>query len=87
MQGTRSPSRPRAASRSCPAATVAEIGEEAGLSTTDADELATIYTEAQLSSLRVAFFGLIVISVASLLFSRGIPPTVPARTPKAARAG
>ena len=35
-----------------------------------------IYRESQLSSLRTAFFGLIVISLGSLLFSRGIPTEV-----------
>ena len=62
-----------------PVADVEEIGEEAGLSAEDAGQLATIYRESQLSSLRIAFFGLIVISLLSLLFSRGIPSAVPAR--------
>ncbi|MET0782749.1 MAG: MFS transporter, partial [Leifsonia flava] len=70
-----------------PASTVETVAEEAGLSTTDAASLTTIYSQAQVSSLRVAFFGLIVIAFLSLLFSRGIPSTVPERTPKAARAG
>jgi MFS family permease len=62
-----------------PAAGVAALGQEAGLDATDADTLATVYRESQLSSLRVAFFGLIAISVLALLFSRGIPATVPDR--------
>ncbi|KJQ53851.1 MFS transporter [Microbacterium sp. SA39] len=56
-----------------PAAAVPEIAEDAGLTADEADQLADIYRESQLSSLRVAFFGLIVISLLALLFSRGIP--------------
>jgi len=56
-----------------PAADVVGIGEAAGLNDTEATELAGIYRESQLSSLRVAFVGLIVISLLSILFSRGIP--------------
>ena len=71
-----------------PTADVDEIAEEAGLSPADADALSEIYRESQLSSLRVAFFGLILITVFSLAISRGIPtavapqsksPTAPAR--------
>jgi hypothetical protein len=62
-----------------PAAGVAELGQEAGLDADEAASLAAIYRESQLSSLRVAFFGLIAISVLALLFSRGIPATVPER--------
>jgi len=71
-----------------PTADVDEIAEEAGLSPADADTLSEIYRESQLSSLRVAFFGLILITVFSLAISRGIPtevapqsksPTAPAR--------
>lgn len=56
-----------------PAADVIAIAEDAGLDDTDADALSTIYRDSQLSSLRVAFFGLILISLLSLFFSRGIP--------------
>lgn len=56
-----------------PAADVVGIGEAAGLTDAEATELAGIYRESQLSSLRVAFVGLIVISLLSILFSRGIP--------------
>ena len=59
-----------------PTADVAEIAEQAGLSPADADELSEIYRQSQLSSLSIAFFGLIVISVFSLALSRGIPTTV-----------
>jgi hypothetical protein len=56
-----------------PAADVAAIAEDAGLSDADADTLATVYRDSQLSSLRIAFFGLILISLLSLFFSKGIP--------------
>ncbi|MFP3786584.1 hypothetical protein, partial [Burkholderia sp. SIMBA_024] len=56
-----------------PAADVPKIAEAAGLSEDDADQLAQIYRDSQLSSLRVAFFGLIIISLLALFFSRGIP--------------
>ena len=56
-----------------PAADVAGLAADAGLGDEDAAELAEIYRESQLSSLRVAFVGLIVISLLSILFSRGIP--------------
>lgn len=62
-----------------PASAVPAIAEEAGLSADDAEELAEIYRESQLSSLRVAFFGLIVISLLALFFSRGIPQEIEIR--------
>ncbi|SIT66757.1 MFS transporter [Microbacterium sp. RU33B] len=66
-----------------PSADVEKIAEQAGLDEEAATELATVYRESQLSSLRVAFFGLIVISLLALLLSRGIPATAPtARKPK-----
>lgn len=67
-----------------PATSVEEIATEAGLSTADAEALEDIYVESQLSSLRTAFFGLIVLALLSLLVSRGIPNEVP--LPRAARA-
>jgi MFS family permease len=62
-----------------PTADVEEIAEAAGLSPTDAGTLSGIYRESQLASLRVAFFGLVVISVFSLALSRGIPTAVAGR--------
>ncbi|GAB3606249.1 MFS transporter [Conyzicola nivalis] len=59
-----------------PADTVDAIGQDAGLSADEASELSSIYRESQLSSLRVAFFGLILISALSLALSRGIPTKV-----------
>lgn len=69
-----------------PTAEVPEIAEKAGLTDADAKKLADIYRDSQLSSLRVALFGLILISILSLAFSRGIPSTKPARRKDPARA-
>lgn len=68
-----------------PAASVKEIAQTAGLSTDESSTLAEIYRDSQLSSLRTAFFGLILIAIVSLAFSRGIPTEVPGRTRKARR--
>lgn len=70
-----------------PAAEVAGLAEQGGLREEEADELAEIYRESQLSSLRVAFVGLIIISLISLLFSRGIPTEVAIRRREIAREG
>ena len=58
---------------------VDEIAEAAGLSPAEADALSEVYRESQLASLRVAFFGLVVISVFSLALSRGIPTAMAGR--------
>ena len=63
-----------------PATSVEAIAEKAGLSAPEATALTDIYRDSQLSSLRVAFFGLIVISLMSLFFSRGIPGKVAVKT-------
>ncbi len=65
-----------------PAASVAQLGEKAGLTAAEASSLEGIYRDSQLSSLHVAFFGLLAISVLALAFSRGIPSTVPERAKK-----
>jgi MFS family permease len=62
-----------------PAATVPQIASDAGLSDDQGKELARVYTESQLESLRIAFFGLIALALLSLLASRGIPNDVPLR--------
>jgi len=59
-----------------PTADVDEIAEAAGLSPADSDALSEIYRESQLASLRIAFFGLVAISVVSLALSRGIPTAI-----------
>jgi MFS family permease len=60
-----------------PASSVEQIATDAGLSAAEAVELEAIYVESQLSSLRTAFFGLILLALLSLLVSRGIPDEVP----------
>ena len=62
-----------------PAASVDDIAEEAGLTAAEGETHTQIYSESQVASLRTAFFALIVISVLSLLFSRGIPTEVAGR--------
>jgi MFS family permease len=62
-----------------PSSTVKAIGTKAGLSAENADTLAGIYRDSQLSSLRTAFFGLVAICLLSLLFSKGIPNEAPKR--------
>jgi hypothetical protein len=69
-----------------PASSVQGIAKESGLSDAEAVELEAIYIESQLSSLRTAFFGLIVLALLSLLVSRGIPNETPERQPKRDRA-
>lgn len=66
-----------------PSADVAQIAEDAGLDDAAAEQLAEIYRDSQLSSLRIAFFGLIVISLLSLFFSRGIPTEIEVRRRRA----
>jgi len=68
-----------------PASTVASLATDAGLSETDADALEAVYVESQLSSLRTAFFGLILLALLSLLLSRGIPDTAPEPRPSRSR--
>lgn len=63
-----------------PAADVAGLAEDAGLSTEDAETLTTVYSESQIGSLRTAFFALIAIAAFALLFSRGIPAEIAGRT-------
>ncbi len=62
-----------------PASTVTEIGKDHGLTSEQSTQLASIYTDAQLSSLGTAFFGLIAITLVSLLLSKGIPTEVAGR--------
>lgn len=70
-----------------PAASVPKIAEESGLSADEAAELQSVYVDSQLSSLRVAFFGLILLALLSLLASRGIPDEVPLPKPASDPAG
>jgi MFS family permease len=68
-----------------PAASVQQIGEDAGLSEDESRELQQAYGDAQIQALRIAFVGLIAIALAALLFSKGIPGEVPARRAKRAK--
>ncbi|HMH31246.1 MAG TPA: MFS transporter [Methylomirabilota bacterium] len=56
-----------------PVTQVNEIAESKGLSTAQSNQLAQLYSDSQVSSLRTAIYGLIFIAVASLLFSKNIP--------------
>jgi len=69
-----------------PVSSVAGIATDAGLSSSDSAELTTIYSESQVSSLRVSFFALILFALGSLLFSRNIPNQTVARRAGKARA-
>ncbi len=62
-----------------PAASVPDLAAEAGLDEAEADELARVYADSQIQSLRVSFVALIVIALISLFFSRGIPTEVAGR--------
>jgi MFS family permease len=68
-----------------PASTVEEIAMDSGLTADEAATLEAIYIESQLSSLRTAFFGLIVLALLSLMVSRGIPNEVPLPSPRRTR--
>ncbi len=59
-----------------PASSVPQIAEKAGLSSSDSSELMGLYQDAQVSSLRISFFALALISGLSLMLSRNIPDTV-----------
>jgi len=62
-----------------PVSEVPQIAQKSGLSSSQANELATIYSESQVSALRVSFLGLVLISLVSLLFSKNIPTEVSGR--------
>ena len=59
-----------------PAARVEQIGRMPGSRPARPRPWQQLYIESQLSSLRIAFFGLVVIALFSLFFSRGIPDEV-----------
>lgn len=60
-----------------PASEVDDIASQAGLTADEGETLTSVYSESQISSLRVAFFASTVIALLSLLFSRGIPHEMP----------
>lgn len=59
-----------------PAASVDSIAESQGLAVADAQELTQLYTDSQVSALRVALFGMLLFSVFSMAFSRNIPAQI-----------
>ncbi|HWM18031.1 MAG TPA: MFS transporter [Microbacterium sp.] len=69
-----------------PATSVRTIATQSGLSDAEAATLEGIYVESQLSSLRIALFGLIVLALLSLLVSGGIPNQTPERRASRSRA-
>lgn len=58
-----------------PAESISDIAAQAGLSETDGSSLTELYQDSQVQSLRVALFGLLLLSVFSMVFSRNIPST------------
>lgn len=69
-----------------PAASVTEIATNAGIAQSDGAQLTTIYQESQVRALKVALFGLLLFSLFSMVFSRGIPNEVAARKKEPAAA-
>ena len=67
-----------------PAASVQKIAESQGVSAADAQTLTQLYTDWQVSALRIALFGMLLFSVLSMAFSRGIPNTLVGREKKPA---
>ncbi len=67
------------------ASSVDTIAAQAGLTTAQGQTLTTLYTDSQLTSLRLALFALTVIGLLSLLFSRRIPGEAPPRRATARR--
>ncbi|MDQ5886686.1 MAG: hypothetical protein QG628_1083 [Patescibacteria group bacterium] len=55
---------------------VSTYAESKGLSTTEADETAQIYAESQITALKQALFGLLIISTFTIVFSRNIPDKI-----------
>lgn len=58
------------------AADVPKIAQDAGLTTEQGDQLASIYSSSQLESLRLSFAALAFVSVGALFFSRNLPAQV-----------
>ena len=69
-----------------PVSQVDAIAEKAGASASDSATLTQLYTDSQVSSLRLSFFALIIIAILSLAFSRGIPSVKPQKPARAATA-
>ncbi|MGN6426723.1 MFS transporter [uncultured Leifsonia sp.] len=60
-----------------PVSGVADIAQEQGLSSSQGEELAALYSQSQLEALRLSFAALALISCAALFFSRHLPASVP----------
>jgi len=58
------------------AADVPTIAQDAGLTSAQGDQLASIYSASQLESLRLSFAALAFVSVGALFFSRNLPSQV-----------
>lgn len=69
-----------------PVADVEQIAQEHGLSSSDSEKLAALYSSSQLEALRLSFAALSLISCAALFFSRNLPRDVAGR-PTPAPAG
>ncbi|MBB5640728.1 MFS transporter [Cryobacterium roopkundense] len=68
-----------------PVTSVAGIGESAGLTADQSQELTTLYADSQVSSLRASFFALALFSIVALLFSRNLPVEAMGKKQKAQR--
>lgn len=63
-----------------PVAAVPSIAQQAGLDQQQGDELARLYSDSQLASLRLSFAALTAVSLGALFFSRNLPTEVLGRT-------
>ena len=59
-----------------PVSEVNSIAESKGVSSSDSAQIKSIYTNSQVSAMRIALTGLIIVSLLALLFSKGIPDTI-----------
>ena len=64
-----------------PVSDVPEIAKNAGLSSSQSDQLQSLYSTSQLEALRLSFAALSLISCAALFFSRNLPSKVPEDAP------
>lgn len=65
-----------------PAASIDSIAESKGMSDADAQQLTQLYTDSQVSALRIALLGMLIFSVFSMGFSRSIPAQILGRKDK-----
>ncbi|WP_346769146.1 MFS transporter [Planctomonas sp. JC2975] len=62
-----------------PVSGVSQIAQDQGLSSSDSEKLASLYSSSQLEALRLSFAALSLISCAALFFSRNLPSEVPGK--------